>query len=307
MRHWATWAWGVLAAPVCLSLAWGLTTTLNPISGKAYITQSGAVTAKEAENYFGENWDSVRTFRLQNALNAPLRVYVNTRSDLYKPAFQDYIAQSLTRWSDALDGRLTYVFTSRRDQADITVDWVSSFGDKYVAGITTYSIGHAKVEIRTMGIPEKDIKANIIHEFGHALGISGHSPNAGDIMVATRRWRREDSSYDPTLSRRDIQAIRLLYSSQWHKGEDLYTANAQNSRIIASQNDRPVVNVSRMPIKRALRGVDETPVLVWNIPQPATATSNVIRQTMQKRVFPLSIVSWPRSGSSSKRISAKQP
>jgi hypothetical protein len=235
MRHWAALAGGLLVLPLCLSVALGIHHNAPVAVGTAYMTQGG-IPSPQVETNFGDNWDSVRIFHLNSSLKTPLKVYVNNASGLYKPQFRDYVMESLADWSGALDGRLNYVFTNRKDSADITVDWVPSFSDKYVAGLTTYSIGHARVEIRTIGVPEKDIKANIIHEFGHALGIAGHSSNEEDIMVGSRRWRRGDTSYNPKLSGHDIQAIRLLYSPKWRKGEDLYAASAQNRRIIADQN-----------------------------------------------------------------------
>ena len=128
---------------------------------------------------------------------------------------------------------MSFVETTKRRDADITLDWVPAFDDRYVAGVTNYSVGHASVEIKTVGVPEKDIKCNILHEMGHALGISGHSNNQNDIMVGMRRWHRDNTPYEPRLSRRDVQAIRRLYSANWKKGEDLYAASAQQAPISA--------------------------------------------------------------------------
>lgn len=197
--------------------------SLSEQSGTASVTQGGLPASRSA---FADNWDSLRTFPLTRRLSTPLKVYIDCRG-AYRPDFQDYVLHGLALWSNALDGRLTYVFVNQRNQADITVDWVPRFSDPYVAGLTTYGIGYARMEIRTVGVPEKDVKANIIHELGHALGIAGHSRYSGDIMVAARRWRRGDATYEPALSSRDIRAIRLLYSNAWRKGEDLYSASAQ--------------------------------------------------------------------------------
>jgi hypothetical protein len=231
MKIWAALAGVFFAAQLCLSAHFALDATANAQNGQAFVTQAGAVAAtKDHELAFGENWDSVRTFRLVRTLNAPLKVYIETKprnASLYKAHYHQYILQALDSWASALDGRLSYVLTNDKKSADITFDWVPTFEDRYVAGITTYSIGHADVEIKTVGIPDKDIKCNIIHEMGHALGIAGHSNASGDIMVGVRRWHRNDSNYDPKLSNRDIQAIRHLYSTAWKQGEDLYAVSAQ--------------------------------------------------------------------------------
>lgn len=235
-------------------------------SGKAYVTQAGTVAGNhESELSFGSDWNSVRLFRLTRPLSAPLKVYVETHPSnpsLFQAHYRDYVNQSLQAWSNALDGRLSYVYTTERKGADITVDWVPTFDDHYVAGVTDYSIGHAAVQIKTIGIPDKDIKANIIHEFGHALGIAGHSGNQEDIMVGMRRWHRgkDADAYEPKLSRHDVQAIRLLYSAQWKKGEDLYSADAQNTQVIADNNGVIPANLNRMPQVPA----QQSAVLVWN-------------------------------------------
>jgi hypothetical protein len=186
------------------------------------------VPASSLETRFSDDWESVRTFRLNGVLRTPLRVYVETASPLYKPCYQDLVKESLETWSKALDGRLTYVMVTKRANAELTVDWTHKFDDPYVAGMTDYGPGFAKIEMRTDGIPLKDIKANIMHEMGHGLGIAGHSPYTGDIMQGVRRWHRNDLKYEPTLSAHDVQAIRRLYSDTWQHGEDLYSVNAQH-------------------------------------------------------------------------------
>lgn len=191
----------------------------------------------KVDTYYGENWDSMRTFRLMRNLSKPLKIYVDKPANLYRDEFGAYVTQSLDAWSKALDGRLTYVIVKSRAEADITVDWTSRFSDPYIAGMTSYGPGYAKLVMRVANVPPKDIKANIMHEFGHAFGIAGHSPHAADIMVANRRWRRGDLSYNPVLSARDIQAIRVLYSGSWHRGEDLYAANAQKARPTTASLD----------------------------------------------------------------------
>jgi hypothetical protein len=235
MRLWTALASGLACVSLCIAGASSLQSFLPEtfLAGKAYITQAGVVAgSKEYDAAFGENWNSVRTFRLMNKLEKPLKVYIEARSDnLYKPHYRDYVMQSLQTWSAALNGRLTYTLTNNPREADITVAWVPAFSDRYVAGLTTYSVGHADVQIKTVGVPDKDIKCNIIHEFGHALGISGHSTHPADIMVGMRRWQRGPVQYDPMLSRQDVHAIRRLYSSAWRKGEDLYSSIAQSTPI----------------------------------------------------------------------------
>lgn len=176
-------------------------------------------------SYFDNHWRSIRTFKLLDPLEAPLKVYVETRpknSQLYRPEYFDYVREGLEAWAKALDGRLKYEFTEHPHEAQILVQWVAAFDEQYTAGDAITRFGHSSIRIKTTDLPPMDIKANILHEFGHALGINGHSDNPEDIMVGMRHWTT-DQNYRPRLSVADQQAIRRLYSDQWRKGEDLYT------------------------------------------------------------------------------------
>jgi hypothetical protein len=232
MKYWLALAGLCLSAQVCFS-AGNFSEALSggtPGDSTAYMTQSGQA-RREAETNFGLTWDSVRTFGLSQPGFTRLSVYIDpkpARGTVLNPQHRQYVIDSMRAWSSALDNRLRFALVSNRQAADITIRWVPAFQDRYVAGITNYRVGHADIEIKTVGVPEKDIKANILHEFGHALGIANHSRNPNDIMVAERRWHRGDTAYNPKLSSRDIQAIRRLYSLDWQRGEDLYAQAAQS-------------------------------------------------------------------------------
>jgi hypothetical protein len=172
---------------------------------------------------FGSGGHSLRTFPLTQPLSTPISIYVDRNSRLYKEHYLNYIAESVDEWSNALNGRISYRFTNNPNAANIRVYWVQGFADPLAGGMATFKVGSAKLEIKTIGIPDREVKADIMHEFGHAFGINDHSPFQKDIMTGIRRWNR-DPSYNPKLSSRDKDAIRLLYSPYWQSGEKLYTA-----------------------------------------------------------------------------------
>ena len=189
------------------------------------------------DTHFGKNWKSIRTFRLITPLNKPLKVYVDTHSrngQLFKQQYAQFVKEGLDAWSEALDGRLHYTFVNNPKDAQIRIGWVASFPDKYTAGEAVYKVGDALIQIKTIGVPLMDIKTNIMHELGHALGIADHSPYPGDIMVAMRRWKTHNN-YQPKLSDWDKMAIRRLYSLSWIKGEDLYQAVRSPDAVLATQ------------------------------------------------------------------------
>lgn len=261
MKFWTSLILGVTGFALSMSAALdqGLFQSPDKILGMAFVTQSNTShQMSEYDTSFGDNWQSVRTFRLLTPLDKPLKVYIErnpSNSNLYQDHYRNYVTDGMEQWSAALGNRLHYIMTNHKKDADITVDWVPTFSDRYVAGLTTYSVGHATVEIKTVGVPDKDIKCNIIHELGHALGISGHSTNANDVMVGMRKWHRDNVPYDPKLSSRDIQAIRRLYSVSWQRGEDLFAADAQRTPVLATTLPTP----SAKPMEQIQQAVNPEP------------------------------------------------
>lgn len=265
LAHWEASNWGKLP------------------DGKAYVTQANqGSNAHEYDIHFGESWQSVRIFKLLEPLDQPLKVYVSSHpqnSALYKESYRTYVGESLRMWNEALEGRLNFSYTKNRHDADITLDWVPAFPDPYVAGLTTYRVGHAAIEIKTMGVPEADIKGNIIHEIGHALGISGHSNAPDDMMVGTRKWHRAGAAYSPQLSKRDVQAIQRLYSLTWKKGEDLYAAQAQAASV------QSVAGLKTNRQNLTLTPLDDTDLIHWKEAQ-AKETQSPALKPKYTQIFP---------------------
>lgn len=204
---------------------------------------SRGYSSQDADDYYDESWKSIRTFKLQQNLRRPIKVYVESypqETRLYKPQYAQYVQEGLNAWSEALDGRIQYVMTNNPREANIRVNWVARFSIPDQAGETEFTIGDASVKIQTVGYPDNVIKGNIIHELGHALGIGEHSTHNDDIMVACREWKsyQEYKSHTPKLSERDKLAIRRLYSPQWRKGEDVYRAIATNPSLLIAANNR---------------------------------------------------------------------
>lgn len=252
MKFW-TACFGLFLVPLVGLGGIGLRSVALAQQGTAYMTQASS--GQEYDLHFGESWQSVRIFRLLTPLQAPLKVYVETRPGqpgLFSTKYLSYIEESLQLWQKALQGRMQYQYTTNREEADITIGWVPAFAESSIAGLTTYRVGHADIEIKTVDVPPADIKGNILHELGHALGISGHSNNPADMMVGVRKWHREGTPYQPQLSSRDIRAIQRLYSSHWKKGEDLYAASAQQEMPQAGieAHNQPQASTTRLATEK---------------------------------------------------------
>ena len=197
---------------------------------------------KESENYYTrkeknyshyDNESSENYFRIDKSKNSlwdgkhweesnfPLKIYVKESSSrYYKSVYKDYVKYAMDVWRKA-DDRIQYNFTKSIDDADIALIFVENLGDAYeedYLGLTDYDtnrnkqIKFSKIQISLIKngnekISAGELKATIVHEFGHALGL-GHSDNKKDLMYPyISPEHTAEMTYDE-LSRGDKLAIK---------------------------------------------------------------------------------------------------
>ncbi len=93
-------------------------------------------------------------------------------------------------WKAASHGKLCFVQVSDPSKAEITVQFVPgrylSAGTKAVGETTIYSsdgvLQKATLRLAEGAMSPEELQATAAHEFGHALGISGHSSDPDDVM-----------------------------------------------------------------------------------------------------------------------------
>ena len=152
---------------------------------------------ESSENYFhiDKSGNTLWDGKHWKESNFPLNIYVKESSSrYYKSGYKDYVKYAMDVWRKA-DDRIQYKFVKSLDDADIAIIFVENLGDEYeenYLGLTNYDtnrnnqIEFSKIEISLIKngnekISAGEIKATIIHEFGHSFGL-GHSDSEKDLM-----------------------------------------------------------------------------------------------------------------------------
>jgi tetratricopeptide (TPR) repeat protein len=153
----------------------------------------------------------------------PLKVFIDPAHDVpgMKSGFIGIAKQSLNDWLTPLTPTLGWVETYSPNSADIIIQWTSdriktpgahneltdSFTNKsFKSKSGVKHLAKVKVVINIFDKDEHAVKQVCLHEVGHAIGISGHSPYFRDVMFHAAV---EALPSHPT--ERDLNTLRVLY------------------------------------------------------------------------------------------------
>ena len=171
--------------------------------------------------------------RITRFTQMPIQVYISPV--LKETAYLPEIRYAMQEWHTASDGDIRFEETETPQNADIRVSWGHS---GFLANFQDMRLGSAEltrlidtkqtvaqdlttpdasppftVEVilmlegdGTIGeLSQEEMRTVCLHEFGHAIGLWGHSPHPGDISYPTATAQHP--------STRDITTLRQLYNT----------------------------------------------------------------------------------------------
>ena len=150
------------------------------------------------------------------------------------PLYHAMIQSTFQAWQSALAPlqRLSLEWSSSPEEADIVIRFVDKIPlpmqrdaqnrRGYIAGLSTplqYDATHKSLDkvsiqlalLNSEGIPQSTsvLKRVMLHEWGHALGLWGHSANAYDVMAAN--YYKQVQSDSLQLNQGDVKTLQALY------------------------------------------------------------------------------------------------
>ena len=137
-----------------------------------------------------------------------------------------------SEWGAASRGKIRFVRVSDPSKADITVQFVPgryvSAGTQAVGETTIYSsdgvLQKASMRLAEGAMLPEELQATAAHEFGHALGISGHSSDPDDVMypVETVHFDAQEQPLPGearTVTEHDLQILAGGYSGLFSRSD----------------------------------------------------------------------------------------
>jgi len=173
----------------------------------------------------------------------PIKVYINNS----KHVSQTYVSaakEALDSWKQA-SNNLQFLYVTEPQYADITIVFqgMAQKNDNQTLGVTNHNVLNGymhkvTVTLYTFGPSYKpltptDVYNVALHEFGHAIGIAGHSTNKSDIMYATYNPQAQNTK--AKLSARDINTAKAIYEID--KNPYSNSLNSINT-VLGSKEDR---------------------------------------------------------------------
>ena len=178
---------------------------------------------------------------LQHWRGFPLKIYLEP-TDARTRALT---IRGFNQWVAATGNRVRYNLVNSETGADIAVTFDLNRGGERLGLATTYffegqnEIERAKIEFSYYAFDSRpdaeEVNQSVAaHEFGHALGIGGHSPSNADLM-----FERATGGLEPVTTR-DLNTLRTAYCDNFPTGSTQAPRSQQGvlkSRTISLHRD----------------------------------------------------------------------
>ena len=179
-----------------------------------------------ADDLFLPNYAHAPTMdRLLHWAKMPVRVFVATHDAEEEQNAKDALA-GFDAWVRATNGVVRYRVVNAPGDADLTVRFVPSAtvpGRNGAVGMTDVffygtTLRRAEMWLATGDTRPEELRSVAAHEFGHALGIRGHSNTSADLMFPSApRYYSADNEHLPSpvrpITPRDLNTLKLCYPS----------------------------------------------------------------------------------------------
>ncbi len=193
-----------------------------------------AMAFSSSGNYF-DRVAMVSDGRLTRFAELPITVYVEGL-EVQGKEYADDLRYALKEWEDCSDGMVKFQLVDLPDEANISISWIRKLepidqehplgmAELHRAGKDEF---HVEMRIATRDnmtgkpLTHEQIKTVLLHEFGHAIGLWGHSKDEADVMYYAA------DALHPTA--RDSSTVKMVYS---HKSS--HSLHAQSIRAIREE------------------------------------------------------------------------
>lgn len=174
----------------------------------------------------------------------PLKIYLDN-SYRVQNFYIDAAKSALSSWQQASDGLISFAYTVDPNLADVKIVFkgVAQKTENQILGLTQHTskngyIDKVQVTLYTLGpnykmLTAADVYNVALHEFGHMLGIWGHSDSKNDVMYSLYDVHGQSNRIN--LSNSDKNTIKALYEID--KNPYSTTSNSIN-KVLGNKVDR---------------------------------------------------------------------